>query len=133
MKTSIQTRLVAVAAVFLVAVFSGGCSKSPSPRTTHNLHGLVVAMPTNITYLGVVELSDQIATRLDIGSGKSCVLTPTALSLGNLKIDVVLEQTDAHGKLATFSPSPVSTHDGERFGVSVGDICFALTPKLKVK
>src|SRR5436190_2472960 len=102
MKTSIRTHLVAIAAVFLFAAITGGCSKSPSSRTTHNLHGQVVAMPTNITYLGVVELANRTATRLDIGSGKSCVLTPTIASPESLKIDVALEETDSHGKVATF-------------------------------
>jgi hypothetical protein len=110
---------------------TSGLSNRAVPQTTHNLHGHVVPKPTNTTYIGVVELSDHTSVRVDLGAGTSCVLTPTVLSPTNVEIHVLLEELDKRGKVASFTPPAIDGRDGVAAAVSVGDICFAFTPRLK--
>ncbi|HEY1717804.1 MAG TPA: hypothetical protein VGH42_05840 [Verrucomicrobiae bacterium] len=103
----------------------------PSYHWTHTLDGRIVHAPDSITQLGTVELTNQSPTRLDLGSGKGCVLTPTVLPSGDIQFDVVVEENDPKGKTLQFTAPQVVTHPDKSISVSVGDICFALTPKLK--
>jgi hypothetical protein len=49
------------------------------------------------TDLGLLELSEGVASRFDLGGGTNCVVTPTALSDGNARIEITLVVTNAEG------------------------------------
>jgi hypothetical protein len=134
MKTSRKSSIIVVLVIAVsLALWLHHRNATRFPNVfTHTLDGRAVPLPAGITYLGVVEITNLAPTRLDLGSGKGCVLTPTELPGGQLQIDVVIEEQDAQGKTLRFKAPQVVTHSGQRFGISVGDICIALTPKLKI-
>jgi len=96
-----------------------GCSKHSSDAPAANQKDL---------NLGVIEVSDGIQSRHDLGDGKVCILTPTIQKNGGVVIDVRFEEA---GKLLA-SPRPrVQTISGRPASFMYGNISFELTPHIK--
>jgi len=76
--------------------------------------------------LGVVEVSDGIQSRHDLGGGRICLVTPTVQKDGSLLLALRIE---AAGKL--LSEPKVITKPDRAFEVSVGDVGVGFTPHLK--
>jgi len=102
------------------------------PTTTAPASELTVgASPTNVTDLGVIELSDRVPTQLDLGAGQNCIITPTVLSDGNIQMEIAVEGKTADGKVEQLGQSRLTARPGQQCAISVGDKMIALTPKLK--
>ena len=85
----------------------------------------VTAFP-KVYNLGVVEISDGIVSRHDLGDGRVCIVTPTIQKDGSLLLALRIEQD---GKLLS-SPS-VRTKPNQGFEFTVGDVGVGFTPHLK--
>lgn len=91
------------------------------------------APPVNETDLGLIELSDGIAVRFDLGAGTNCVVTPKVLSDGNAEMQISLETTNADGTTSLLGQSYLTARPGQHCSISVGDRMIALAPKLKTQ
>ena len=94
-----------------------GCSKQ-SVGTT--------AAPPAVHNLGVVEVSDGVATWHDLGGGRVCIVTPSVQEGGNLLLAMRIEED---GNL--LSAPRVITQPDQGFEISIGDIGLGFTPHLK--
>lgn len=82
------------------------------------------------TDLGELELQDGIAARFELGGGTNCVVTPAALSDGNIAVRVVISTTNADGT-TSFGQWRVDTRPDKQFAIEVGDRAIAMAVKLK--
>jgi hypothetical protein len=85
----------------------------------------------NTTDLGMLELSDGAPTRFDLGGGTNCVVTPSALSDGNLTMQIRAEVTNTDGTTSELATSRITARPGQHCSISVGDRMIALAVKLK--
>ena len=114
-----RTSLIALT---LLALTFAGCSK----------HSADAARPaTALAYpkdhdLGVVEVSDGIQSRHDLGGGRVCIITPAIQKDGSVFLSMSVEESGmvlASPRAQTESDVPVA--------ISIGDISFGLTPHIK--
>src|ERR1035438_10324082 len=105
-----RTSLIALA---LLALAFAGCSKHSSAAA--------VAHP-KVYDLGVVEVSDGIQSRHDLGGGRVCIITPAIQKDGSVFLSMSVEESGkvlASPRAQTKSDVPVV--------ISIGDIRFGLT------
>jgi hypothetical protein len=108
--------LVVLASVTLIL---DSCSKHSSittPASTKDLD------------LGVVEVSDGIPSRHDLGDGKVCIVTPTIQKENTVVLEVQFEKS---GKLLSSPKQRVQTVPGRPATFFDGDISFEITPHIK--
>ena len=106
-----RTSLIAL--TLLVLAFAG-CSKHSA------------ATYPKVPNLGVVEVSDGITSRHDLGGDRVCIVTPTVQKDGSLLLALRIEEA---GKL--LAAPRVQTMSDRPFEVTVGDISIGFTPHLK--
>src|ERR1700747_3087021 len=106
----IRTPLV----VLVIALaFAGGTKHSP---------GAAAGNPKSLN-LGVIEISNGLPSRHDLGDGKVCIVTPTIQKDDSIVLDVRFEES---GKLLA-SPRPrVQTVSGRPAAFFDGNISFEL-------
>src|SRR5450756_2269119 len=87
----------------LVAVFAISCSKN-STQQSPEVHKLS-ELPPNMTTkdLGVVEFMAQIPKTFNFGSRTNCIITPTDLHGGILRLSILVEMETADGKTNVLS------------------------------
>lgn len=108
------TSLIALA---VLALTFAGCSKD-SPDT--------VAARPKVHALGVVEVSDGVKTRHDLGGGRVCIVTPAIQKDGSVLLAMSIEQD---GKV--LAKPRAQTGSGVPFEISVGDVGIGMTPVIK--
>jgi hypothetical protein len=118
--------LLLVLAVATVTALTLSCSQNASEPTAEASDASASAKN-----LGVVELSDATPSRVDLGAGKECIITPKVISDNALQIDIVVEAKDAAGNPKRVGSSRVTTLAGQSFAISVGDTTVAMTPQIK--
>ena len=109
-----RTSLIALA---LLALAFAGCSKH-SPDA-------VVASP-KVYDLGVVEVSDGIQSRHDLGGGRVCIITPAIQKDGSILLSMKIEES---GKV--LQSLRARTRSDMPFQMSVGDISIGMKPHIK--
>jgi len=109
---------------------AGQAAPPPSPEQAQ---ALPVTTPPEAdeTDLGTVELTDGVPARFDLGGGTNCVVTPRALSDGNITMEVKTEVTTADGTTSRLAMSHLTARPGQHCSISVGDRMIALGAKLK--
>jgi hypothetical protein len=105
-----------ITAALLVSLFTG-CSKHSQTATPAN---------PKVAALGVVEVSDGVQSRHDLGSGRVCIITPAIQKDGSVLLALRIEQD---GKLV--ATPRVETLPDRAVEVTVGDISVGLTPHIK--
>jgi hypothetical protein len=89
---------------------------------------------SKVADLGVVELTDRVPAQLDLGDGRSYVLTPTVLPDGNIQVEITVEVEIAEGKSEQLAKSRLTARPGQQCSVSAGDnLMITLTPRLKTE
>ncbi len=101
----------------LLALIFASCSKH-SPDAT-------VAGP-KLQDLGVVEVSDGVQSRHDLGGGRVCIITPAIQKDGSILLSMRVEES---GKL--LQQMRAQTKSDVPFEISVGDICIGMNPRIK--
>ena len=84
------------------------------------------AVRPKVQDLGVVEVSDGIQSRHDLGGGRVCIITPAIQKDGSVLLSMSVEESGkvlASPRAQTRSDMPVQ--------ISVGDIGIRLTPHIK--
>lgn len=114
-----RTSLITLA---LLASLFTGCSKH-SPD--------VAAVRPKISNLGVVEVSDGIPSRHELGSGRICVIKPTLKKDGSVLLAMTIEETDSTGATQTLASPSVMTSPDQAVEISIGDVGVKLTPHIK--
>jgi hypothetical protein len=76
----------------LVASVFSGCSR----------HSPAAAIP-KMTDFGVIEVTDGIPSRHVLADGRACVVTPTILKDGRIKLVTSVRETNASGGIITSS------------------------------
>jgi hypothetical protein len=92
-----------------------------------------LAPPANQTDLGLIELSDGVTVRFDMGAGTNCVVMPKVLADGNAEMQISVEVTNADGTTSLLGQSSLTARPGQRCSITVGDRWIALAPKLKTQ
>ena len=108
-----RTSLIALA-LFALALTS--CSK----------HSPDAAASPKVYDLGVVEVSDGIQSRHDLGGGRVCIITPTIQKDGSVLLSMRIEES---GKLLQLLRA--QTRSDIPFQMSVGDINIGMKPHIK--
>ena len=108
-------------------------SEQPPVTIASDVKVTTVAPPVNVTDLGMVELSDGIAVRFDLGAGTNCVVTPKMLSDGNAQMEITVEVTNADGTALQLGQSRLTARPGQQCSISVGDRMIGLAFKLKTQ
>lgn len=114
-----RTSIIALA---LLALAFASCSRH-SPDQARPAKA--VAFPKEHD-LGVIEISDGVTSRQDLGDGKTCIITPSLLKDGSILLSMTVEKS---GKVLA-SPR-AQTRPDVPVVFSIGDIVFALTPHIK--
>ena len=108
-----RTSLIALA---LFALAFTSCSK----------HSPDAAASQKVYDLGVVEVSDGIQSRHDLGGGRVCIITPAIQKDGSVLLSMRIEES---GKLL----QQMRAHTGAdmAFQMSVGDLSIGMKPHIK--
>jgi hypothetical protein len=78
------------------------------------------------TDLGMLEFTDGVAARFDLRGGTNCVVMPTALSDGNVTMQIAVGVTNADGTFSELGTSRITARFGQHCSISVGDRMIAL-------
>jgi hypothetical protein len=89
------------------------------------------APPADVTDFGVLELSDRTPMRLELGTGKECVVTTTVLADGNLQT-VFASESEIDGVLIQ-SKQTLTLTPGKQMAAIINGVEITLTPTLKTK
>lgn len=80
--------------------------------------------------LGNLELTNYYEACVELGAGKSCLITPKIISHNHLQLTVAVESRKTDGETASLIVTQVITKPGKFIEVAVGGMNFALTPQL---
>ena len=111
-----NTNITRIIAMLLAALFVG-CSKHSTPATPAN---------PKVAALGIVEVSDGVQSRHDIGNGRVCIITPAIQKDGSVILALRIEA----GGYVLVAPR-VQTFSDRAVEIRVGDIGVGLTPHIK--
>jgi len=109
-----------VLVVAMLMTLASGCSKRARQDASN---APSAAKPKD---LGVVEITNGIASQHDLGGGIACTVVPAIQQDGGVLLTLNIEQD---GRL--LAPLKVPARSGRPVTVSLGDIHFGLTPKIK--
>ena len=101
-----------------------GCSKhSPAAATVR----------PQVPELGVVEVTDGVTSRHDLGLGRVCVLKPTVNKDGSVLLAMTIEETDSAGGTRTLAHLNLNaiTFPDRAVEVADGAVGIGLTPHIK--
>jgi hypothetical protein len=104
-------------ALTLLALTFAGCSKhSPAAAATG----------PKVYDLGVVEVSDGIQSRHDLGGGRVCIITPAIQKDGSVLLSMRIEES---GKLLKLMRA--QTGNDLAFQMTAGDLSIGMKPHIK--
>ena len=112
-----------IIAALIVSIFTG-CSKHTQTATP-----LAPAKPIAVT-LGVVEVSDGVSSRHDIGDGRVCIIKPTILKDGSVRLAITVNETNSSAERFVSSLG-VETLPDEAVEMENGVISVSLKPHIK--
>jgi hypothetical protein len=113
--------------VVINALFFGGLwllRRGAEPTSKHS--PTATQQNPKIRALGVVEISDGVESRHDLGGDRVCTIMPVVQKDGSMLLTLNIEED---GRLV--APLRVQTLSDRPVEVSVGDIGFTLTPHIK--
>ena len=110
-----RTSLIAL--TLLVLAFAGCSKHSPD----------AAAARSKVYDLGVVEVSDGIQSRHDLGGGRVCIITPAIQKDGSVLLSMRVEES---GKLLQLMRA--QTRSDIPFQMSVGDLSIGMKPHIKL-
>jgi hypothetical protein len=82
--------------------------------------------------LGVVELTESVPMRLDLGAGRQCVVTASSLPDGNLQLVFTAEAATPDGTPTQITQTVTAPPGGQLFS-SINGVQVALKPVLKTQ
>jgi hypothetical protein len=118
---------IVVGLVVINALFVGGLwllRRGAEPASKHS--PTATQQNPKVAALGVVDVSDGVESRHDLGGGRACTIMPAVQKDGSVLLTLRIEED---GRL--LASLPVQAFSDRVVEVSVGDIGFALTPHIK--
>jgi len=129
-----------IAAISLSGLLPSSCSKhststaakqhAPPPTPVVANTNPPVSTPSNAKDLGELALTDRHETRIELGGGRSCTITPKLLDRDKLQLTLTLQSRGTDGKTTGFIVSQVTTRPGQPFEAAVGNMDITLTPEI---
>jgi hypothetical protein len=107
------------AALFVSLVVS--CSKRQVPPT---------AQAARVTALGTVGISDGVPSRHDMDDGKVCIIKPSVLKDGTIKLSMTIEGTNSAG-IKQETVLQVQCWPDQPVEIESGGVGVSLTPHIK--
>ena len=95
----------------------------PSAQTS-----AVTVAPANKKDLGVLTLTNDYETDVDLGAGKSCSFKPNVLDHHNLALTMAFELRNSTGGTSNLNVIQVVVPEGKPLEVAIGDTDLTLTP-----
>jgi hypothetical protein len=118
----------AILAVISIGWLPASCSKKASAQknapSTNNV------AKANEKNLGQLTLTNHYETCVEIGSGKSCLITPRILDAKNMQLTMSLQSKNAEGKTDALSVTQVIAQPGKPFEVAIGGMNLILIPQI---
>ncbi|MGO8837857.1 MAG: hypothetical protein ACLQAH_09345 [Limisphaerales bacterium] len=138
------SQTITIATVILTGLLASGCKKDTAapveiitnaapvvtnvPVATNPVPAVKVSSRTRD--LGVVQLTNHFETRIQLGGGKSCAITPHLIDPKHLQLTMVLESKMADGKTTGLNVMKVVTRPDQQFEVDFGSLNLTLTPEM---
>ncbi len=126
--------------ILLTGLFVSGCKKKPEApvEVATNTVSVVTNAPavgeapanSRTRDLGVLELTNHSETRIQLGDGKSCAITPSLIDPKHLQLTVALESRTPDGKITSLNITKVVAQPGQQFEVDFGSLNLTLTPQM---
>lgn len=134
------SHIAVIATISLSGLVPSSCSKVFSAREAKN-HVTSTNTPaanpdqadsatSNIRDLGELELTNRYETCVNLGAGRSCIITPKLLNRDNVQLTMTLQSRQADGKTAGLIVTQVTTRPGKPFEVAIGDMDITITPQI---
>jgi len=132
------SHIAVIAAISLSGLLPSSCSKTstaakqvaPAPQPVATNSSPAVPTSSNAKDLGELELTNRCETRVELGAGRSCTITPKLLDHDSLQLTMALQSKQANGKTAGFIVTQVVTRPGKSFEVAIGDMDITITPEI---
>jgi hypothetical protein len=109
--------LTSLIALTLLPLAFAGCSKNPPNAAGARLE---------VYDFGVVEVSDGIPNRHDLGGGRVCIITPAIQKDGSVLLSMRVEES---GKVVQLMRA--QTRSDMQFQISGGGLSIAMNPHIK--
>ena len=81
--------------------------------------------------LGVIQLTNHYETEIDLGTGKSCTITPRLLDRRELQLTLSFGTKNAAGRPTGLSVTRVTAQPDQPFDITVNDMALTFTPKVE--
>jgi hypothetical protein len=112
--------LTAFVFIALITLLLAACSERPTGTVS-----------PKVTDLGILEVSDGESTWHDLGDSRACVISPTVLANGSVRLTITIQQTNSDGTVRMLASPTVQNMAGQKMAVSAGDIHIRLIPAIK--
>ncbi len=106
----------------VTAASTQAAANNPSSKT--------VAANVILHDLGNVTLTNHYETRVQLGGGKDCILSPKMIDSSNVQITFALESKTNAGKIHDLSVAQVVARTGKSVEIALGDFNLTLTPQM---
>jgi len=134
------SHIAVIAAISLSGLLPSSCSKtffakeakkqSPSHNPAVANSNPAGSAPASARDLGELQLTNRYETCVNLGAGRSCIITPNLLGRDNLQLTLALQSKRADGKIAGFIVTQVTTRPGKPFEAVIGDVDITITPEI---
>jgi len=125
------SHITVIAAISLSGLLPSSCSKTPAPAQHAQVAGTNAAVSqSKAKDLGVIQLTNHYETKISLGQGQSCTITPRLLDHRNLQLTLSFGTKNADGKPTGLSVTRVTAQSDKPFGITVNDVDMTFTPKL---
>jgi hypothetical protein len=131
------SHVTVIAAISLSGLLPSSCVKTLLAKAAnyHNTNTNQVATNAvsaislaNTRDLGELVLTNHYETRINLGEGRSCTITPEQLNRDSVQLTLTLQSKQADGNVAGLVVSRVTTRPGQPFEVAIGDMDITITP-----
>ena len=131
------TPIAVIAVISLCGLLPAGCSKTTTstaaanhahPAGSHSEGAISTA--ADFRDLGALTLTNHYETCVDLGQGRSCIITPRLLARNDVLLTMALCSKEPDGKTSGLIVTQVSARPGKPFETAIGDLNLTLTPRL---
>jgi hypothetical protein len=121
--------ITAILAISLTGLLPSSCSKTHPADAKAD----VAAVPVNVRNLGELSLTNHCETRVQLGAGKSCTITPKVVDRSNVRLTLTMESKKADGHTDGLIVTEVIVSQGKPFEVTIDGLDISLTPDVLAK
>ena len=133
------SQTIIVAAVIVTGLLASGCKRHPQEAplaedtnavSVATNAPVVPAGPSRTRDLGVLQLTNHCETRIQLGDGKSCAITPHIIDPKRLQLTMVLESKLPDGKTRGLNIMKIVSQPDQQFEFVFGGMSLTVTPQV---